>query len=591
MEKLEQLAREIKGHGPGGEQAFQELYESTKKISLAVIKRYCDINGDYEDLLQETYIRVYKSIDSLQDETKVSAWINKIAANTAIRHNMKKWPRMFSELTDEEGNIPDFEDESGQFDPEAIADKKAVAQAVIQVIDTLPPDQRTALWMVYGQQITIKEMAESLGISENTIKSRLYQGRNKLLAKKDEFRRLGVELTAIPVAMLISMAFRQDVYAAVAWSAGAAAQAVGSTAPEAAAQAVGSTAPGAAAQTAGSTAPGAATKGHAASVAAAASGTAAKTGMALGTKVLLGVAAAAVVGGGAIAGRSILSKPASVAESGYTVETEAETAETVESIAETAESMTETASAAEETVGQAGSYTLTDEESAVLTELYAAVESGDTETLCNTVRDNLELLFRLDYETFQGQNVLFDGEGLSPLDSGTGMVVQHAVGHSRDGSYRKSLRVYFGTFRAGQPDGTLLAAHYVQHPASPSAHMDVTAADYADGVLDRSHYRTSFIDVRDRDGNPVCDVFTECTGPFPDESQILNGDYTVVSEGDTYELHFEDYDMHYDSEDEIITPVNGTEGMGQVDLAAYINSYATWKEGRPEKENVENAEY
>ena len=289
MEKLEQLAKEMKGHGPGAEQAFQELYESTRKTALAVIRRYCDIEGDYEDLLQETYIRVYRSIDTLRDETRAAAWINKIAANTATRHNMKKWPKMFSELMNEEGDIPDFKDVSGEFDPEVITDKKAVAQAVNQVIDTLPPDQRAALWMVYGQQITIKEMAESLGISENTIKSRLYQGKNKLLARKDEFRRLGVELTAIPVAALISLAFRQDVYAAVAAGAAVGGAAVSGEAASGSAAASGKAA-------AGNT-----TTGSAVSGVMAACTSVFKSGMALGTKFLLGAAAVAVIGGSAIA--------------------------------------------------------------------------------------------------------------------------------------------------------------------------------------------------------------------------------------------------------------------------------------------------
>ena len=174
-----------------------------------MIRRYCDHTEDYEDILQETYIRVYKSIDTLQDEGKAQAWINKIAANTAIRHNMKKRPTLFTDMGDEEGNIPDIKDENENIDPEAVTDHKAVTEIIRQVLSTLPEDQRDALWMVYGQGITIKEMAENLGISENTIKSRLFQGRKKLAAKKEEFRRLGINISVIPVSILVSIAFKK----------------------------------------------------------------------------------------------------------------------------------------------------------------------------------------------------------------------------------------------------------------------------------------------------------------------------------------------------------------------------------------------
>ncbi len=577
MEKLEQLAREMKGHGPGAEQAFQELYESTKRTALSVIRRYCDIDGDYEDLLQETYIRVYRSIDSLRDETKVLAWIGKIAANTATRHNMKKWPKMFSELMDDEGQLPDFEDETGAFEPEVIADKKAVAQAVNQVLDTLPPDQRAALWMVYGQQITIKEMAESLGISENTIKSRLYQGRNKLMARKDEFRRLGVELTVIPVSLLISMAFRQDVYAAVA---------------EGAAAAAGSMAAGAAVKAAPEKMAAEAAAKHAPEkMAAAAAGTAAKAGMALGTKVLLGAAAVVIIGGGAAAGHMLLSDiaPAASATEQQPQEAPAWPAETSAAMPESGETTQEPS--VEEPSTPAGTYSLTSGETAVLTEAFAAISSGDKETLCITVRDNLEILFNLDYEKFQGQNMLFDGDSLAPLNDGTGMVIQYTVGSNRNEMYSKALRVYYGTFRDGKPDGTLTAVNYINPPHLENAYMDYTVADYKAGVLDRSHFETSFIDVRDRDGNPIYEVEADSFGEFPDDSRILNGNYTVHAFGDTYELFFENYDMQDYSQDELMIPVGGGEGISKSDLAAFINSNIRWRDGRPGKENVDKAEF
>ncbi|MFR1061414.1 MAG: sigma factor [Enterocloster sp.] len=100
---LQEAVASIKNHDGQSEKAFQIIYEETRRTALAVIKRYCDISADYEDLLQETYIRVYRSIDTLKDDTKVGAWIRTIAGNTAIRHNMKKWPTMFSDMADEEG--------------------------------------------------------------------------------------------------------------------------------------------------------------------------------------------------------------------------------------------------------------------------------------------------------------------------------------------------------------------------------------------------------------------------------------------------------------------------------------------------------
>ena len=316
-QKEDKVRAAVRGMRAGRAGAFDQLYEHTKPTALAVIRRYCDHTEDYEDILQETYIRVYKSIDALQDEGKVQAWINKIAANTAIRHNMKKRPTLFTDMGDEEGNIPDIKDENENIDPEAVTDHKAVTEIIRQVLSTLPEDQRDALWMVYGQGITIKEMAESLGISENTIKSRLFQGRKKLVAKKEEFRRLGINISVIPVSILVSIAFKEEVYADTLAAAGMAGSAFGAGAAKAAAgngaAAGGSASAGASvgASSAGAgTAAGAASAGGASSAGAAVSagaGAVIKAGaaavkMGLGVKIAaVGIAAVAVTGGAATA--------------------------------------------------------------------------------------------------------------------------------------------------------------------------------------------------------------------------------------------------------------------------------------------------
>lgn len=289
---LEQAVKELKS---GDKNAFQTIYKETNNVALAYIKRYCDIPGDWEDILQDVYIKVYRSIGQLEDASKLQAWINKIAANEAIRHNMKKRPKLFSELENDDGTLPEFEDDNENNHPELIADRKAIAMVVDQMLELLPEDQKDALLMIYGQKISIKEMANNLGISENTIKSRLYQGKQKLMARKAEFRKLGVELPAVGVAALIAVTFEENISASAAvgtagiiTAANAAANIINkatvaavSTAKDASAGAVASSAAGSS------------------SIA----GGAAAAGMSISTKAVIGIVAASVIAGGTVAGK------------------------------------------------------------------------------------------------------------------------------------------------------------------------------------------------------------------------------------------------------------------------------------------------
>lgn len=327
IEGMDELLQAVEMVKRGDDSYFHVIYEKTRGMALAVIRKYNRDQADHEDILQETYLKAYTHMGQLKDNARIQSWINQIAANTAITAAMKKKPTMFSEMEDEEGNVPDIEDESGRFSPEIITGRKAMTQIVTEILDTLPEDQRIALWMVYGQKITIREMAESLGISENTIKSRLYQGRKKLLERKSDFRKLGVELTIIPVSVVISCAFQESVYAAVgegAAAAGAAAsaasygQASGTWTPSGVSSAGNMTGSGAASGTpafAGSSSAGAANAGSfsagsaafsgassaAAGTASSAAAGAAAAGMGLGVKIAVGLVCAAVVAGGGFA--------------------------------------------------------------------------------------------------------------------------------------------------------------------------------------------------------------------------------------------------------------------------------------------------
>ena len=327
IEGMDELLQAVEMVKRGDDSYFHVIYEKTRGMALAVIRKYNRDQADHEDILQETYLKAYTHMGQLKDNARIQSWINQIAANTAITAAMKKKPTMFSEMEDEEGNVPDIEDESGRFSPEIITGRKAMTQIVTEILDTLPEDQRIALWMVYGQKITIREMAESLGISENTIKSRLYQGRKKLLERKSDFRNLGVELTIIPVSVVISCAFQESDYGAVgegAAAAGAAAsaasygQASGTWTPSGVSSAGNMTGSGAASGTpafAGSSSAGAANAGSfsagsaafsgassaAAGTASSAAAGAAAAGMGLGVKIAVGLVCAAVVAGGGFA--------------------------------------------------------------------------------------------------------------------------------------------------------------------------------------------------------------------------------------------------------------------------------------------------
>lgn len=212
MNNADQIKKIVIAMQKGDQSQFSELYDLTNASAMVVAKKYLKQEADCEDVVQEAYITALNKINDLQKPESFSSWLNQIVATRSLNVLRKKNPVMFSEMTAEEDDADiDFEDESPQFSPEKITDMEAVSSAVSEVMDSLPEMQRDALWMHYGQDIPIKDIAEAAGVSENTIKSRLKQGRDKLYKQKEEFRKRGIEISVVTIATLLYTLFNRDI--------------------------------------------------------------------------------------------------------------------------------------------------------------------------------------------------------------------------------------------------------------------------------------------------------------------------------------------------------------------------------------------
>ena len=119
----------------------------------------------------------------------------------------KKRPMLFSQLEGEndEGEqfALDIEDEKSEFQPERSYTQKETQELVHELIDSLSDEQRLCILMYHLDDQSIKDIAETFGISENTVKSRLLYGRKAIKAKAEELQKKGYQLyTVAPVAIL-----------------------------------------------------------------------------------------------------------------------------------------------------------------------------------------------------------------------------------------------------------------------------------------------------------------------------------------------------------------------------------------------------
>ena len=264
----------------GDQDAVTELYERTYSSIYHTVKALIADEDTVLDIIQDSYIKGFQSLEQLDAPESFKAWMKRIAANKAKDYLKKKKPILFTEMSDEDGEEIDFQDARLDYCPEEVLDRQETTRLLNEILDTLSEDQRLVIGMFYYEEMSVREIAEILGCSENTVKSRLSYGRKKVEVKVRELEKKGTKLYSLAPVPFLLWLFRMDAEAAEV--------------PSAEIQA---------AIAAECSAGGAAAKG-AADTAAAAAGikTAAAAGTkALTVKIMAGVLAAALAGGAAAA--------------------------------------------------------------------------------------------------------------------------------------------------------------------------------------------------------------------------------------------------------------------------------------------------
>lgn len=126
-----------------------------------------------DDVVQETFVRVWRHMHSFDTQRVFKTWIYRIAHNAALDLLKKKKPTAFSELDRPDDSASFEEGIEDETEPISILlDRKDAAEHLRKALDALPPKQRTVLSLHYLEEMTFSEIGEMLDEPLDTVKSR-----------------------------------------------------------------------------------------------------------------------------------------------------------------------------------------------------------------------------------------------------------------------------------------------------------------------------------------------------------------------------------------------------------------------------------
>lgn len=196
----------------GKEEGYRYLYESTYQSKFYLAVKYMNRQEAAEDVLQEAYAKAFSKLDTLKEPEAFPGWLGMIVANEAKNALQKNNPLLFSEVQTQEDEdfIPEVEDTREEAQPELSYSRKETQELVREMINALSEEQRVCILMFEIEGIPIKDIAASLGCSENTVKSRLNYGRKNLKKKAEELQKKGYKLYSVAPLALFAWLLAQE---------------------------------------------------------------------------------------------------------------------------------------------------------------------------------------------------------------------------------------------------------------------------------------------------------------------------------------------------------------------------------------------
>ncbi len=176
--------RLIEGLCAGDDRAYEELLTRFQQPVYNIVYRLLPDSTDAADVVQEVFLKVFRSIGGFRGRSSLKTWVYRIAVNEA--HNHRRW---FSRKRGHETGLDDDQGEGVTYEqilpdhgpsPLELAVDRETHTAIEEALKNVKPAFREALVLREIEGLSYEEIAEVLQVNINTIKTRIVRGRQSL---------------------------------------------------------------------------------------------------------------------------------------------------------------------------------------------------------------------------------------------------------------------------------------------------------------------------------------------------------------------------------------------------------------------------
>ena len=192
---------------------LENLYTENYKDVYWTCISFLGNEEDAKDVTQNTFIKAAKAWETLEDKSKANAWLKKIAANKCLDLIKSRRTVSFDAALENDELNEDEQLVDENFLPDDYAVNKEKRKIIMQIIkDNLSEEQFRTILMFYFDEMSMKDIADSMNIPEGTVKSRLNASKRKIKEGVEKYERENSDKLYMAVPFLVLL-FREQVKA------------------------------------------------------------------------------------------------------------------------------------------------------------------------------------------------------------------------------------------------------------------------------------------------------------------------------------------------------------------------------------------
>lgn len=160
----------------GDTNAFAVLVDRYKDLIYTLAMRMMKNKEEAEEVAQDAFIKVYRSLNKFKGESKFSTWIYRVAYNTCL-DRLKKNKRTQRTVTIDEYTEHQVKTIDNALDKIEATERQAAIQ---ECIELLPSEDSFLLTLYYFEELSLEEISKIVGLKPNNVKVKLFRSRKKL---------------------------------------------------------------------------------------------------------------------------------------------------------------------------------------------------------------------------------------------------------------------------------------------------------------------------------------------------------------------------------------------------------------------------